>query len=324
MKSIVAIEVSRDAIRAAEIFRPFSKNPSVAKIGELEIAPGVAGESEMREIDKFVEALEKLWEEQEFSTRSVALVVSGRRFIVRNHQTAHKSMKTLKPVLPYEVATVVPESMQNPVIDFYPTGHLETKNGVMTSGLVVATPSDPIENLIGGLVRAKMKIEYVDFAPMAIARFIKNNIEETEESTYALANIRELSTDILVAKNNVPKMIRVAGVGLIPPQKKVGRHSQENRNIFESAQGQLAPIDQVAREIKVTLDSQKNESGNDVDTLYITGPRSDQETIDALAKILKMKVVSLTTDTANQKNDLDMDVSASDFVAVCAGMRGKQ
>lgn len=327
MKTIVAIEVSRDAIRAAEVSAPFSKNPTVVKIGEIELSAGAAGESQVHELDSFVESLNKLWEEQEFSTRTVALVVSGRRFIVRSHETAHTSMKTLRSVLPYEAATVVPEGMQNPIIDFFPTSHLETKNGLRTEGMVIATPAEPIESIIGALVRAKLKIEYVDFAPMAIARFIKKNIDaESYGESYALANIRELSTDILVTKGSVPKMIRVAAVGLAPPQKKVGKHAKDSEyGSFVSSDGNIGrtPIEALAKEISVTISSQDDELGVKTDTLYVTGPRSDQETIDKLAELLKMNVVSLTSETANHKEDIDTEYSASEFVAVCAGMRGK-
>lgn len=328
MKSIVAIEVSRDAIRAAEVSGPFSKNPTVVKIGEIELPAGVAGESQIHILDSFIECLKQLWEEQKFSTRNVALVVSGRKFIVRPHETAHTSMKTLKSVLPYEASTVIPEGMQDPIIDFFPTSRLETKHGLRTEGLVIATPAEPIESIIGALVRAKLKIEYVDFAPMAIARFIKNNIpEENYGKSYALANIRELSTDILVTKGSVPKMIRVAAVGLMPPQKKMGKHAKDSEyGNFVSSDGKVGrtPIEALAREISVTINAQSSELGVKVNTLYVTGPRSDQETIDQLAEILKMNVVSLTSETANHKDDIDTDFSASEFIAACAGMRGKK
>lgn len=326
MKKIVAIEVSRDAIRAAEILAPLSKNPSVSKIGEVEIPPGVAGESQVYEVDNFVESLERLWEEYKFTTRSVVLVVSGRRFIVRPHETFHTSMKDLKGVLRYEAASVIPESMQNPIIDFYPISNTETQNGEKTNGLVIATPVEPIETLVGALVKAKLQVEFVDFAPMSIARFIKNNVSSEDYGEgYALANIRELSTDILIAKGDTPHMIRVAAAGLLPPQKKLGRHVKQETNSFVDTDGSIyTPVEVLAREIKVTINSQIEDLGIKIDTLYLTGPRSDEETAAELKRLLDINVVSLTSDSAKHKDELDSDILSSDFVAVCAGMRGKK
>lgn len=327
MKKIVAIEVSREAIRAAEIANPLSKNPKVVNIGEIDLPPNVAGESQVVEIDTFVSSLKELWEKEKFSTKSVALVVSGRRFIIREHETTHTNMKQLRSVMSFELANVVPEQMTNPIIDFYPMRHNETKTGIRTTGLVIATPADPIETLIGALVRAGLNIEFVDYAPMSIARFIRNFMKHDEDyDTYALANIRELSTDILIAEDNVPKMIRVAPAGLPPKARKRGRRVREEDTGLDSTTSisEQSPIEQVANEINKTIELQNRELNLNVNKLYVTGPRSDQETINELQKLVKAEIIPLSVSSASHNNTIDQEFSASDFVAVCAGMRGKK
>lgn len=326
MKRIVAIEVSRDAIRAAEIANPLSKNPKVVKIGEIEIPPGTASESQVVEIDTFVESLKELWEVEKFATKSVALVVSGRRFVVRSHETTHTTMKSLRSVMGFEVASVVPEQMTNPIIDFYPMKHSESKTGIRTTGLVVATPAEPVESLIGALTRAGLTVEFVDFAPMAIARFIRNFVKHEENlDTYALVNVRELSTDILIAENNVPKMVRVAAVGLPPKSRKRGRRAKaDDVGLDSSASVEQSPIESLASEINKTVASQNRELGLSIDKLYLTGPRGDAETIKELSELVDIDIVPLSADSALHIDSIDQDLSVSDFVAVCAGMRGKK
>lgn len=326
MKRIVAIEVSRDAIRAAEIAHPLSKNPKVIKIAEIEMAAGVASESQIVEIDSFVDSLKELWAKEKFSTKSVALVVSGRRFIVRSHETTHTTMKSLRSVMNFEVAAVVPEQMTNPIIDFYPTKHSESKTGIRTTGLVIATPAEPIEALIGGLTRAGLTVEFVDYAPMAIARFIRNFVKHEENlDTYALVNVRELSTDILIAENNVPKMIRVTAVGLPNKARKRGRRAKaDDVGLDSSASVEQSPIESLAAEINKTVASQNRELGLKIDKLYLTGPRSDAETIKELSALVDIDIVPLSAGSALHNDSIDHDLSVSDFVAVCAGMRGKK
>lgn len=326
MNKIVAIEVSRDAIRAAEIAKPLSKNPKVVKIGEIDLPAGVATESQVVEIDTFVESLKKLWENEKFSTKSVALVVSGRRFIVRSHETTHTTMKALRAVMNFEVATVVPEQMTNPIIDYYPVKHSESKTGIRTTGLVIATPAEPIESLIGAITRAGLSIEYVDFAPMAIARFIRNFVKHDENlDTYALVNVRELSTDILIAHNNVPQMVRVAPVGLPPKARKRGRRAKaDDVGLDTSSNVEQSPIESLATEINKTVESQNRELGLAIDKLYITGPRSDADTIKELSALVDIDIVPLSAESAFHNDSIDHDLSVSDFVAVCAGMRGKK
>lgn len=327
MKKIVAIEVSRDAIRAAEIANPLSKNPKVVKIGEIEIAPGTAAESQVVEVDSFVEAVKELWNEEKFSTRDVVLVVSGRRFVIRPHETSHTSMKSLRTVMSYEVASVVPENMTNPIIDFYPTYHVETKTGIKTTGLVIATPADPIEGLVGALTRANLNVEFVDFAPMAIARFIRNFLKSGENlDTYALVNVREFTSDILIASNNVPRMIRVAPTGLPSRKRRRGRRVKQDVAGLDTSleNAEQSPVEALANEINKTIESQNRELNLNIDKIYITGPRDDEETLNELRALVQAEIIPLNAGSALHNDKIDYEFSASDFVAVCAGMRGKK
>lgn len=328
MKRIVAIEVCPDAIRAAEIIKPLSKSPKISKIGEIMIPAGIAGESQILDADIMVEAFKQLWANEKFSTKRVVLVVSGRRFITRSHETAHVSFKTLDPVLSFEAAAVVPEGMSNPVIDFLPTHHIEAKGSIKTVGLVIATPAEPIEGVIGVMLRAGLEIDYVDFAPISIARFIKNNVNPDDYGPgYAVANIREKTTDILIAKDGIPRMIRVASAGLEPIGGPLGKHFVDRKDeVLVASDGSIgaSPIDTLAREIRISVTSQIEALGIMIKKLYVTGPRSDENTVKQLSEILDMDVEALNADNVSSVGEIDKQLSASDFVAVCAGMRGKK
>lgn len=325
MKSLVALDISGKAIRAAEILGPMSKAPKVSKIAEVDLPPGIAGESAVHDIEAFVEILKEFWTTEKFATKSVVLAVSGRRFIVRDHETSHTKMKTLNSVVHLEAAGVIPDQMHNPVVSFYPTRHIQTKTGVRTAGLVIATPAEPIEVLVGAVLRAGLNVEFVDFAPMSIARFISREMEAPE--SYALVNIREESTDILIAKNNIPLMIRVTPKGL-EANRRVGRHAVDEASLtslnttrFEEE----SPTASLARDINLTISSQRDELNLEISTVYLTGSRNtDKELISLIENSLGASIVSLSTDIVSTDEKFDEELSAADFVAVCTGMRSKK
>lgn len=74
----------------------------------------------------------------------------------------------------------------------------------------------------------------------------------------------------------------------------------------------------------MTIRSQSNELGISIPKLYLTGPRSDVETIKELQELVDVGIVPLSADSALHSDSIDHDFSALDFVAVCAGMRGKK
>lgn len=324
MKSLIALDISGNAIRAAVITAPTSKAPKVSKLAEIEIAPGIIGESSVHDIDAFVEILKEFWKTEEFTTKTVALAVSGRRFIVRDHETSHTSMKALSSVVRLEAAGSIPDQMSNPIVTFYPNRHIQTKTGIRTAGLVIATPAEPIETLVGAIIRAGLDVEFVDFAPMAIARFISYEVEAPE--SYALVNIREESTDILIAKNNIPLMIRVTPKGL-ETNRRVGRHAVDEASLTSLNSTRFeeeSPSEALARDINLTISSQREEMDLEIGTIYLTGPRNNDEELITAISSLGANIVSLSTDAAPADEKFDEVSSAADFVAVCAGMRRKK
>lgn len=328
MNKIVSLEIGKDVINAAEIHNPGSKNPKVVKVSQINLPSGIVGESVVHNTNVFVESLTQLWSNAKFSTKNVALVVAGRRFIVRQHVTSHTSMKDLMGVIRHEASAVIPDQLANPVVDFYPMYHTESRTGIQTTGLVIATSPEPIETIIGALIKANLKIEYVDYAPMALARFVDKNLPLEEANGYAILNIREDSSDLLVSKNNVVRYVRIIGNGLPPVQKKKGRH-QGLPDISLTGDFDVKAIDPpdqiLLNEVSKTLEKETDELQLNLRNIYVAGTRSeDEEFLSDLNETLKLKAVGLTTKLLHQKNGLEEELEGTNFVAICAGMRGKK
>jgi hypothetical protein len=122
-------------------------------------------------------------------------------------------------------------------------------------------------------------------------------------------------------------MIRVTPKGL-QANRRAGRHAVDEASLtslnatrFEEE----SPSASLAREINLTISSQRDELDLEIGTVYLTGARSnDAELISTIKNSLGVSIVSLSTDTVSTDEKFDEDLSAADFVAVCTGMRRKK
>jgi len=321
MSKIVALEIASHAIRAAEVSGYTSKKPKLLRTGEVRLEEGVAGESQVHESEALVEALKRLWSEAKFSTRSVGLIVSGRRFIVRPHTTGQTSMKVLRKILPFEAPNALPEQVSDILFDFYPTHKSESRNGTKTDGLVISSPSEPISEIAFALKRAKLDLEYVDFTPVAITRWIKRN---RSEQNYALVNIREDSTDIALVEESMPRTIRVVSKGLSSKRRRLGLTGQEGSPLLRRDVLGENGIKVLVQDIGLTVSTQSDEIAGELECIFTSGPRAnDPELLAMLNERFGIPIIPLFIDTISQDEDEELNLKPSfdEFVAMTGGMR---
>lgn len=318
MKTIVALEVTADAIHVAEIAAPMSKRPRLLNVATIPLEEDIAGESILYAGKQFSEILKKAWKKHKFRSKSVALVVGGRFFVVRAHDTQQPTMKDLMKVIEYEAAQAVPENMSNPILTFYPTIKSE-KNPLITKGLVVAAASEGIEKIAEALADADLKIEYVDYAPMAIARFMRRDVQD--KGSYVVVNVRKETTDVIFGRDGVPLFVRTINRGL------PADYEEQDVEFHTSAPGDT--IVSLSREIKVTVESF---SGAQIDNVYVCGNGSLGRTLsDAIVHAISdatdakpEPLVPRVVETMKGKKELSLQKLSANFVAVCAGMRGEK
>lgn len=318
MKSIVSLELSSGALHAAEIHMPLSKRPKIVKVASIPLPDGMAGESSLYAAKQFAELITKAWKKHRFSTKDVALTVGGKSFVVRPHETRHTDMKMLQENIRYEAASVIPENMNDPMIAFYPTERSK-RDETVTRGLVIAAATDPISRIAGALADAGLRIEYVDYAPMAIARFIRRDVQP--DGSYLVVNVREDTTDVVFGREGVPLFVRTIPRGLPAMMKEEKTEEEEHEERIG-----LSPMDALARDVKLTVSS-LGESVR-IDTLYIAGNGSLEkplakalsEAVEAPTEALIPRLIELV----KGKPKLNLRTLSSSFVAICGGMRGEK
>lgn len=321
MSKVVALEIAPQAIRAAEIGGYRSKKPKLLRTGEIALESGVAGESVVHNSEALAAALERLWRESKFSTKSTALVVSGRRFIVRPHTTTQTSLEVLRKVLPFEAPQAFPDQSSEMLFDFYPTHRQEGRAGNRTDGLVISSPSELISELAFTVKRAKLELEYVEFTPVAVTRWIMRN---RTEQNYALVNIRDESTDIAVVEDGMPRMIRILSKGLSLERRKLRRQEATNSPLLRRDVLGENGVKVLVQDIGLTIRTQAEEIAGDLECIFTSGPRAEDPELRAIiGELFGLPVIPLFIESLSEVEDAERNLKPSfdEFVAMTGGMR---
>lgn len=321
MSKVVALEIASNAIRAAEVSGYKGKKPKLLRTGEIKLEVDVAGESQVHDGEALAEALRQLWIQSKFSTRNAGLIVSGRRFIVRPHTTGQSSIETLRKILPFEAPNAFPDQVSDLLFDFYPTHSVDTKAGVKTDGLVISSPSEPISELAFALNRAKLNLEFVDFTPLAVTRWIKNN---RPEQNYALVNIREESTDIALVEGGMPRTVRVLSKGLNSKRRRLGATGADHSPLLRRDVLGENGVKVLVQDIGLTISTQSGDIAGELECIFTSGPRAeDPELRSIIAEQFGIPVIPLYIESISQdeNEELNLKPSFDEFVAMTGAMR---
>jgi type IV pilus assembly protein PilM len=214
-KTIVALEVTEEAVRAAEI--SLGRRPQLVAYGEVPLPPEAARDSEVLDAGAVAVALRQLWTGARFKSKEVVLGVASRRILVREYTTEAMRPDLLRDALPYQVQDLLPVPASQAVLDFYPLSEV----GGQVSGLLVAAVSDTIEQIIGTLSRVNLRTRAVDLAAFGLARVTAPLATETD--MVATVSIGDHTTQVVVARGGVPHFVRLLPIDV--PTSAAVRHT---------------------------------------------------------------------------------------------------
>lgn len=210
-KSIVAVEVTEEHVRAAEIKNPRSTSPTVVAYHEKVLPAGVASDSEVYAPELLASTLNELWSEAEFSTKRVVLGISNRKIMFRPLEVPYLPLEKVRKNLAFEASDMIPAAMGEPVMDFYPSHKVEDKE--LLSGILVVVASDTISNLTTAFGIADLIVENVDLSAFGLIRAVQKaqrdeTVSNPEITDYMIIDVRTSNSVLIAVKNNVPSMIR--------------------------------------------------------------------------------------------------------------------
>lgn len=323
-KTVVAVEITEESVRAAEVTT--GRSPVLLAAGEVALPPGAAKDSEVLDREAVALALSQLWSESGIKGRNVTLGVGSRRVLVREHSTPLRNPVQIRQALPFQVQDVLPVPVDQAVLDFCPIAD----DGTQVHGLLVAAVSETIEELIATLAQAKLHVDSVDLGAFGFVRAL--GLIAPAGSTALLINIGEHTTQLVIAIDGVPQFVRVMSVDIVPareeqtgfempPVETESRRSRRRDRDGEPTAPEEAPLTpeqqaalvDLAGRLRSTLSFYlAREDSAPIDVAWVSGAGSRYERMrDVLDRIVGVEVRPLTaTDVARTKSPIEPALAA--------------
>jgi len=213
---VIGLDIGTSAVRAAELEfgsgGPAGKQPAtLVRFGHVPLPLGAVRDGEVAEPIVVAQALRQLWSTAKFSTKDVVLGVGNQRVVVRELDLPWMPLSQLKASLPFQVQELLPVSTSDALLDYYPTGSSDGERGRMVHGMLVAAQRDTVAANLLAVESAGLRPTMVDLNAFALLRAVVRG--ELAGQTVALVDVGARITNVVIAAQGVPKLVRMVPSG---------------------------------------------------------------------------------------------------------------
>lgn len=207
---VIGLDIGSTAVRAVEL--EFAKgdrarsNPTVVRVGEQALPQGAVRDGEVVQSDVVSAALRRLWQQSRFDGRDVVLGVGNQRVLVRELDLPWLPLPQLKASLPFQVNDLLPMSIDEALLDYHPTGEVDTERGRMLQGMLVAAQRDTVTANVVAVEGAGLRPVMVDLNGFALLRAVCRG--DYAHAVVAYVDLGATVTTVVVAVNGVPRLVR--------------------------------------------------------------------------------------------------------------------
>lgn len=202
----IGIDIGATAVRAA-ILSPGTNEgrPSVTVhgLGQVALPKGAVVNGVVVDQNAITTALKELWASHRFECRNVILGITNQQLVVRDMTVPNLEPEQRAKALPFQAREIVALPIDQVLIDFAQLGEVDPETN-MVSGLLVATPRQPVLAAVQAVERAKLKVARVDLSSFAALRAIADE----QLSVEAVVDLGAHMTNIVIHNLGVPKVVR--------------------------------------------------------------------------------------------------------------------
>lgn len=213
---VIGLDIGTSAVRAAEIEftgggRGARASATLLRFAHAPLPLGAVRDGEVTQPETVSSALRHLWSHAKFSTRDVVIGVGNQRVIVRELDLPWMPLAQLKESLPFQVQELLPMSIDEALLDFFPTDELDGPNGRMVHGMLVAAQRDTVNANVLAVEGAGLHPMMVDLNAFALMRALARG--EFADRIIALVEIGASVTNVVIAAHGVPRLVRTLPAG---------------------------------------------------------------------------------------------------------------
>ncbi|MDM7831223.1 type IV pilus assembly protein PilM [Cellulomonas edaphi] len=208
---VIGLDIGSTCVRAAELEFPggnrTGKNPpSLVRFGEVGLPLGAVRDGEVVQQDIVARALRQLWSQAKFESKDVVIGVGNQRVVVRELDLPWMPYAQIKESLAFQVSDSLPMSIEDALLDFYPTSQSDGPQGRMVHGMLVAAQRDTVSTNVIAVEAAGLHPTMVDLNAFALVRSLARG--DLARGTTAFVDIGASVTTIVIADQGVPRLVR--------------------------------------------------------------------------------------------------------------------
>ncbi|MFI2752060.1 type IV pilus assembly protein PilM [Cellulomonas sp. P22] len=212
---VIGLDIGTTAVRAAELefggSGPSGRSaPTLLRYGQVGLPLGAVRDGEVVQPETVTSALRQLWLQFKFSSREVVIGVGNQRVLVRELDLPWMPPAQLRSSLPFQVQELLPMSVDEALLDYFPTGEFAGPSGRTVQGMLVAAQRDTVNANVLAVESAGLRPTMVDLNAFALMRAVARG--DLAERTVAIVDIGASVTNVVIASHGVPRLVRTLAI----------------------------------------------------------------------------------------------------------------
>lgn len=207
----IGLDIGATAVRAAVLSHgTLEGKPAVTVhgLGEEALPFGAVSAGVVQNEEAVTTAIRNLWQNNKFDCRNVILGISNPQIVVRDLTMPRLEPAMMAKALPYQAREVVPFPIDQALMDFAALDGPDASADTV-SGLLVASPKDPVIVAVRAAERAGLRVARVDLSTFAALRAIA----QEDLAVEAVVDLGAHVTSIVIHNHGVPKVVRTVTRG---------------------------------------------------------------------------------------------------------------
>lgn len=262
-KYIIGIDFEPNTINTALV--TLGKRVAFNSVVSTAVQAGIDETGKITDPQAVSEALKVIWKTNKYSSKSVALGIGSSQALVRPITIPLMSKSETRAKLPELVADLIPVSVENLILDFYPIEPVEVDGQEQVRGLLLAAPKETIFSLVASVEKAGLTPISIDLNALSLLRFFAGSPDKTRNAVYVFAS-RSIC-HLVVTEKGVPSLVRSIPIG----SRAQSEDAAEKLSFPEFlASSQVA--DTITREVTQTVQYfQQTHIDTKLDVVYLVG-----------------------------------------------------
>jgi len=212
----IGVDIGDTHVRVAEV--EFSGKGSSATgrgtltgYSEVPLPRGAVQAGEVVDVSAVGSAIKQAVGGAGASGKEAHVGVGSANVVVREIELPSLPMAQLRTSLPFHVQETLPMSVDEVLLDFYPTGEKEMESSKVLRGIMVAAPKSTVTQNLLAVEAAGLRPKMVDLGGFALLR--SQLSQDAMSGVVAFVDIGARLTTVVITTNGLPRLVRILPQG---------------------------------------------------------------------------------------------------------------